>query len=71
MRTKTLILLLLLWAVIAACQAAPKLSPEELRAKWGSPIVLTALNASTCSVMAQTLKESPKLLQTKDYQEMT
>lgn len=55
--TKTTILFLLL-VFIVSCQSAPKLSPEELRAKWRGPIVLTSLNAGICTSIAETAQKT-------------
>jgi hypothetical protein len=55
--TKTTILFLLL-VFIAGCQSAPKLSPEELRAKWRGPIALTALNAGICTGISETAQKT-------------
>jgi hypothetical protein len=55
--TKIMILFLLL-VFIVGCQSAPKLSPEELRAKWRGPIALTAFNAAICTGISETAQKT-------------
>lgn len=55
--TKTTLLSLLL-VFIVGCQSAPKLSPEELHAKWRGPIALTAFNAAICTGISETAQKT-------------
>lgn len=51
---KLLNLLLLLPLFIIGCQSGPKLTPEELQAKWQSPLAISALNVGICQSVAET-----------------
>lgn len=41
--------------LMVGCQ--PKLTPEEARAKWQSPLVISALNFGTCTAATETAKK--------------
>lgn len=48
-------LILLIAIIIAGCQ--PKLSPEELDAKWRGPIVASAFNVAACEGATETAQK--------------
>lgn len=52
MKKASIILLMVL--LIIGCQTAPKLTPEEAKAKWRGPVLLSALNAATCTGLQET-----------------
>jgi len=52
---KKLSLMLLLILFLAGCQ--PKLSPEELEAKWRGPIVASAFNVAACEGATETAQK--------------
>lgn len=43
--------------IVVGCQSGPKLSPEELRAKWQSPLAISAFNVGICQGAAETAQE--------------
>lgn len=55
MRRSSLLLFVVLFLV--SCQTGPKLSPEELQAKWRVPLGLSALNAGICTGLQQTAQQ--------------
>lgn len=52
---KKLTLILLVVLIMAGCQ--PKLSPEELEAKWRGPIVASAFNVAACEGATKTAQK--------------
>lgn len=54
MKLQNLFLFLFFSLFIVGCQSGPKLSPEELRAKWQSPLAISALNVGICQGVAET-----------------
>jgi len=52
---KKLTLILLIVLIMAGCQ--PKLSPEELEAKWRGPIVASAFNVAACEGATKTAQK--------------
>ena len=50
-------LLLFIPLFIVSCQSGPKLSPEELRSKWQSPLAISALNVGICQGVAETAQD--------------
>ncbi len=54
---KTWSLLFLVALLIVGCQSGPKLSPEELQAKWRAPIVISAFNVGICEGATETAQK--------------
>lgn len=50
-------LLLFIPLFIVSCQSGPKLSPEELRTKWQSPLAISALNVGICQGITETAQD--------------
>lgn len=48
-------LIVLIVFLLMGCQ--PKLTPEEARAKWQSPLAISALNFGTCTTATETAKK--------------
>lgn len=54
MKLQNLFLFLFISLFIIGCQSGPKLTPEELQAKWQSPLAISAMNVGICQSVAET-----------------
>ncbi|MFZ1396122.1 MAG: hypothetical protein WAS33_04455 [Candidatus Promineifilaceae bacterium] len=54
MKIQNLFLFLFISLFFIGCQSGPKLTPEELQAKWQSPLAISALNVGICQGVAET-----------------
>ena len=56
MKLQNLFLFLFISLFFIGCQSGPQLSPEELQAKWQSPLAISAMNVGICQSVAETAK---------------